>query len=130
MQKAILLLGHGSSLPNANETMRQIIGEIQGHYPGYQTGCVFLETEKPSITDGIEAAVEKGARYVMLIPYFLQAGKHVVTDIPTIVKQEQEKHPDVKIVVAPHLGFDEALVKVVLERIRQVDDLGIISNYE
>jgi sirohydrochlorin ferrochelatase len=73
-----------------------------------------LELAEPSIPDGIEAAVKAGAGEVVVLPYFLSAGRHVAEDIPAEVERKQGEHPDVRIRIAPYLGQAEGLTEVLI----------------
>lgn len=55
----------------------------------------FLELAEPSIPDGVSACVKQGAKIVSVLPYFLSAGRHVRTDIPTQLEKSKQHHPDV-----------------------------------
>jgi sirohydrochlorin ferrochelatase len=130
MQKAIVLLGHGSQAKGANETMLQVAHAVHKHYPEYQLTCAFLEIEKPSLEEAIEHAIQKGAHTVLVVPYFLQSGKHVTQHIPEIISREKKKYPKVNIAASHYLGFHEALVTVVLARIREIDKLESAVSYD
>ena len=80
--------------------------------------CAYLEINKPSISDAILRAVRKGAREVRILPYFLLEGKHVVRDIPMIVRQARARHgAKVRIRLCPYLGYDTRIVSVVRDRL-------------
>jgi sirohydrochlorin ferrochelatase len=48
--------------------------------------------------------IEQGATEICVFPYFLSAGRHVVTDVPNEVKIIQEKYPDLQINILTYLG--------------------------
>ncbi len=76
----------------------------------------FLEIASPSIPDGLHAALQKGATRITVLPYFLAAGKHVVNDIPAEIKQVQDKHPRVQIIMAPYLGLADSIPELLLQQ--------------
>jgi sirohydrochlorin ferrochelatase len=89
---------------------------------GFQyVACAFLELAEPSIPDGLRAAIAAGADEVVVLPYFLSAGRHVVTDIPADVAVVQAEHPDVRIRVAPYLGAAAGVVEILLQQAAGVD---------
>ena len=49
--------------------------------------CGFLELAEPSIPDGIQRCIDAGATEVVVVPYFLSAGRHVSEDIPAEVEK-------------------------------------------
>lgn len=82
--------------------------------------CAFLEINSPSIPNAIDMAIQDGAKEVRVLPYFLLTGRHVVNDIPRIIRDAKEHHGKrAKIVLCPYLGFDNKLVELVQERINQ-----------
>ena len=64
----------------------------------------FLEIEQPSIPQGIDLCVAKGATSVIVLLNFLNSGRHVNNDIPDIIRQAQAKHPQVPISITGPVG--------------------------
>ena len=93
----------------ANRIRRQ----ADGHYD--DVDVAFLELAVPSIPDGLSACVRRGAGKVVVLPYFLAAGRHVTNDIPGIVDRFRADHPDVDVEVAPHLGASDFLPEALLD---------------
>jgi sirohydrochlorin ferrochelatase len=52
------------------------------------------------------------------VPYFLSAGRHVVTDIPAEIEVVRGEYPDADIVLAPYLGAAPGLVDLLLQQAR------------
>src|SRR3972149_4250761 len=124
MRRAILLLGHGSRAEDANMGMYEVIREIgeTTEYDIVEAG--FLELNHPSIPEAIDLCVEKGAEEVIVIPYFLHMGRHVLEDLPKEIEKGRRKHPGISILLGPHLGFHKKLVELVLERVEEAVGRG------
>jgi sirohydrochlorin ferrochelatase len=60
--------------------------------------------------------VAAGATRVILVPYFLSAGKHVVEDLTAARDELAKRHPEVEFVLAEPLGRHPLLAEVVVER--------------
>ncbi len=75
----------------------------------------FLELAEPSITDGLARCVAKGAKDILVLPYFLAAGTHVTYDIPEDIAAFCAKHPQMNIRVTPHLGAAPTLSQAILD---------------
>jgi sirohydrochlorin ferrochelatase len=73
----------------------------------------FLEIAEPSIPQGIELCAKKGANEIVIMPYFLAAGRHVMEDIPSIVNNEKEKYPNINIRSLPYLGSSPVIVDIL-----------------
>ena len=84
--RALLVVAHGSRRVASNDEVRQLTDELRAaagdEYA--QVECAFLELAQPSIPDGIDCCVAEGATEVVILPYFLSAGRHVAKDIPEI----------------------------------------------
>jgi len=115
--RALLVVAHGSRRTASNEEVRQLADELrQAAGDAYEhVECAFLELAAPSIPDGIDCCVQRGATEVVVLPYFLSAGRHVVKDIPEIVAESQARHPSVTLRIAPYLGQATTLVSSLLE---------------
>lgn len=104
--QALLLIAHGSRRTESNTEIRTLAADLatraSAQYPIVR--CAFLELAEPSIPGGIEHCIQEGANEVVVLPYFLSAGRHVVTDIPDAVRGKQEQYPHVKIRIANYLG--------------------------
>lgn len=117
MSKALLIVAHGSRREASNDEVRAL-GEViaklaDGRFDMVKTG--FLELAEPSIPDGIQQCIDAGAQEVVVMPYFLSAGRHVATDIPEEVAPKQQQHPDITIRIAPYLGAAEGIAGLMLQ---------------
>jgi sirohydrochlorin ferrochelatase len=119
MKTAILLMAHGSRIPEANDAVREIAGMVQ-NMTGYDIVEVsFREQHHPNIQQGIDACVAKGAERIMLVPYFLYLGAHVQEDLPEEMARARERYPQVAFAMGNHLGVHRKLAEVVVERIAE-----------
>ncbi len=119
MKRAVVLVGHGSKIAGSSDAINCVIETLKKKEPATLFFTAFLELQKPSIPEGIELCINQGAEEVIVIPYFVQSGRHVVQDIPKIVSDSKEKHPDARICLAKYLGFDERIVSVVQDKIEE-----------
>jgi len=76
-----------------------------------------MELRGPSIFEGYQRCVERGASRVLLIPCFLSRGRHVSLDIPAQVAAAAAPFPNVPFQISPPLleldGFIEMLAAFV-----------------
>jgi sirohydrochlorin ferrochelatase len=115
-QRSLLLVAHGSRRSESNEEVRRLTEAMRRRASGrfITVECAFLELAEPSIPDGIEASIQQGAKEVIVLPYFLSAGRHVAKDIPEEVAGKQREHPDIKITIAPYLGSSDDIPDLLL----------------
>lgn len=115
--KALLIVAHGSRREASNEEIRELTQRIKAQAgDSYDwIDCAFLELALPSIPDGIQQCVDHGADEVVVLPYFLSAGRHVAEDIPNDVKIKQDQHPSVNIRIAPYVGGLDGIAGLMLQ---------------
>lgn len=113
--RALVVAAHGSRLPSSNDEIRQLaVALAPAVSDRYQRiDAAFLELAEPSIGTAIDAAVTAGATEVVVLPYFLAAGRHVADDIPMIVSERQALHPSVRIEMAQYLGARPEMLEVL-----------------
>lgn len=119
MKTAILLMAHGSRIPEANDAVREI-AEMVSNFADYDIVEVsFRENHAPNIQQGIDACVAKGAERILLVPYFLYLGAHVLEDLPRELEEARLRHPGVEMAMGRHLGVHKRLAKLVIDRIEE-----------
>jgi len=115
--QALVIIAHGSRRQASNwEVANLALGLKKSagkHYQIVEAG--FLEIAKPSIPEAIESCIESGATSVIVVPYFLAAGRHVAEDIPQIVRPVGERHPHVSIRISEHIGMSDSMTLLILD---------------
>lgn len=114
--KALLLVAHGSRRESSNQEVRDLAARLRDRAGDRfdHVDCAFLEIAEPLIPDGIQRCVDAGADQVIVLPYFLSAGRHVVEDIPNDVAVKQVEHPGIDIRIAPYLGSADGVIDLLL----------------
>jgi len=111
----------GSRRQASNDEVRELAKVLaqstQGEFPIVE--CAFLELAEPLIPDGVSACVQKGAETVTVLPYFLSAGRHVVTDIPEELEKAQSQNPTTNIKTAPYLGSAQGISEILISLSKQ-----------
>lgn len=118
---AVLLIAHGSRQPEANDDLYHLAADLrnQGRYPVVEVS--FLELAEPSIPAGAARCIEQGAQRVLMVPYFLSAGRHVRGDLAEIQAALATRFPWIEFRLAEPLGPHRLLVEIVAERARQAE---------
>jgi len=117
MSTAVLIMAHGSRIAEANDAAREVAKMVQ-EMTGHEIVEVsFRELHEPDIQQGIDNCVARGAKKILLIPYFLFMGAHVQHDLPEEIETAQKRHPGLEMVMGPHLGVHRKLAEIVSERI-------------
>ncbi len=117
MKTAILLMGHGSRIAEANAALNQIATMVKARSGAQIVEVAFRELHQPDIQAGIDSCVAQGASRILLYPYFLFAGAHVLHDLPDEMERAKERHAGLKMVLGQPLGVHPKLAEVVCERL-------------
>lgn len=119
MNTAILLMAHGSRIPEANDAAREIAERVKQMTQFDIVEVSFREQHLPNIQQGVDACVAQGAQRILLVPYFLYMGAHVLEDLPEELEQAKVRYPGVEMVLGKHLGVHQKLAEIVVERIAE-----------
>ncbi|MDI3481363.1 MAG: sirohydrochlorin cobaltochelatase [Tepidanaerobacteraceae bacterium] len=116
MESALLILAHGSRAEGSSETIYKIAEGLRksGEYEDVE--AAFLQFERPNIAEAVDKLVKKGITEIVAVPAFLFAGNHVLKDIPEELKKAKALFPNVRIVLAEPIGYDERLCSIISER--------------
>lgn len=119
--RALLVVAHGSRRAASNDEVRALTEQLgsQAESEFAFVGCAFLEIADPLIPDGLQQCMQAGAKEVVVLPYFLSAGRHVAEDIPDIVADFSASHPELKVQIAPYLGTAPGLTDTLLQLVKK-----------
>jgi sirohydrochlorin ferrochelatase len=113
---ALLLIAHGSRRAEANAELRHVADAVvsAGRYALVEVS--YLELTGPTIAEGGERCVERGAKRVILLPYFLSPGVHVRDDLTEARAALAARFPAVDFRLAEPLGGHPLLLDILAER--------------
>ena len=114
--KAIILVDHGSYRVEANELLERMAERLQEQLPGYMVQPAHMELVEPSISRAFTLCIQKGAKEIIVFPYFLSPGRHTKEDIPRYCKEAGERFPAIKYRIADPLGEHDKIIEIILER--------------
>ncbi|MER3407963.1 MAG: hypothetical protein C4292_04170, partial [Nitrososphaera sp.] len=115
----ILLIGHGSSDRNAHDAFVHVAQTLRPLYRNVHH-C-FLELDRPNIEEGVMQAVADRPLALIMVPYFLHRGAHIKRDVVSDVSAALAKAKFDGAYMAGHLGVDDVLVSLVVERAAEVE---------
>jgi sirohydrochlorin cobaltochelatase len=101
----------------ASKELAQQLSETSG----YDVVLGFNEFCAPDLDAALDQAVDQGAEQVVVItPMMTRGGEHATTEIPNLVQNAQERHPQVEFIYAwPFAGSDvAAFLAEQIERFR------------
>jgi sirohydrochlorin cobaltochelatase len=115
---AVLLVGRGSTDPDANAEVCKVARLLQEGRPYDFVEPAFVSLARPDVATGLARCRALGASRVVVAPYFLFDGV-----LPRRVVEQSlafgVEHPDVEVTVADYLGDCDELAGLVVERYRE-----------
>ena len=118
--KAVLLVSHGSHSSQTREEVLVLVNILRQLVPEHIVDFAFLEINQPTISEGIDSCVSKGADHIIVTLNFLNAGRHVNEDIPKIVQAARQKYPQVKISISQPIGQHPKIPGLFIDLISDV----------
>ena len=114
-ETAVLVLGRGSSDPDANSDFFKMTRMLWEKLPYKWTESSFIGVTQPSFPDGLERCLLLGAKKIIIMPYFLFTGV-LIKRIDEMTAEFAAAHPGIQVEVGGYFGFHPKLVELVLER--------------
>lgn len=118
----ILFIGHGSRDAEGNEHLQQFTQRVTGllkeqtEVTLYET-C-FLELTRPTIMQGVQKIVERGATTVAMVPLMLFQAAHAKLHIPHEIDEAKAKYPHVNFHYGRPIGVHEDMVQILRDRLQ------------
>ncbi|MHB8910421.1 MAG: sirohydrochlorin chelatase [Syntrophales bacterium] len=122
MKRAVILIGHGSRAAGADDDMERVAESLRRTRGGIVESCRMSGRGTP-FAEAFEKCIRQDAQEIIVIPYFLHFGVHLRQDIPEMLREAAASHPEVRLVLGRHLGYDDALVALVEQRIGESGQL-------
>jgi sirohydrochlorin ferrochelatase len=116
---AVLLVAHGSRRQDANRDLEALAEQLRARAVCDWVEIAYLEAASPTIPDGCRTCVQRGARRVVMLPWFLSAGRHVVEDLERIRDEQAAAFPGVEFRLCPPLGLHPLMIEIVLDRLAE-----------
>jgi sirohydrochlorin ferrochelatase len=115
----IVIVDHGSRQEVSNQGFLEVVRRFAARETFPIVEPAHMELGSPTIAEAIDQAVMRGAKQIIIQPYFLLPGKHWHNDIPRLCQEAMRKHPGLPWAITPPLGQSEKMLDVIQERIEQ-----------
>ncbi|HSH61072.1 MAG TPA: sirohydrochlorin chelatase [Acidimicrobiales bacterium] len=112
---AVVLVGRGSSDPDANADLYKAARLLQEMSGGSMVEPAFVSLAAPSLPDALERCRRLGATAVAVVPYFLFTGV-LVDRIADQARGWEASAQGTRVVVGGHLGPEPGIARLVHER--------------
>ena len=117
--KAVLYICHGSRRSEANEQAISFIHQVMNRVDIPIQEISFLELSEPTIAEGFERCVKKGATTIIAIPILLLTAAHAKRDIPEELAKIQLNFPFVDVKMGHPIGVHKKMIQLLTERIEE-----------
>ena len=118
MRTAVIILGHGSRSTGSDTAVQAIVAAMRKSGSDIVEHA-FLQYVPPTPQEALERCAQQNADRIVIVPFFLQAGAHVMRDIPELVEEARKQYPAVEIVVTDYVGAHPLMARVVEEMIKK-----------
>lgn len=129
-KRAVILLGHGSRAAGASDDMEKVAARLKGKLDYEIIATCQMSGKGALFPEVFENCIRQGADSILVLPYFLHWGVHILHDVPRMMQEKAAQFPGVKAVLGNNLGFDEAIVDIVVKRIGESEELADIRGRE
>lgn len=122
--KAILYVGHGTRSKKGENEAKAFLQKVMAKVDTPIQEISFLELSSPSIDEGFQRCVDRGATEVSVVPILLLTAGHMKHDIPAELAAIRTRHPQIPITLQQAFGVQENILEAIAELVREnVQDL-------
>lgn len=124
MKYGVIIVDHGSRRAESNQMLEQVAALFAERFrERYEiVEPAHMELCEPSIATAFARCVERGARRVVVCPFFLGPGKHWTGDIPRLTAAAAADHPGTSYHVTMPLGIDDLMLQLLDKRVSACAD--------
>ncbi len=117
--KALIIAAHGSRRKESNMEVAALAKRLSKKAAGEfdLVDYAFLQFAEPLLENKLEEAVSKGADHIVVFPFFIASGSHILVDIPDVVQRVEAAHPHAVFCITDHLGKLPAVEDIILAKV-------------
>ncbi len=115
MSQGLILLAHGARDAAWAAPFEAVAAQVRQRHAGVAVRLAYLEFMAPALREaGAELAAE-GCTRVSVLPLFLGAGGHVRKDVPALLAQLTQAHPQVAWRLEAAVGEDAGVIRAMAD---------------
>jgi sirohydrochlorin cobaltochelatase len=107
---ALLLAAHGSRDGDGADEAFALAGQVRALEPEVDVELGFIELTPPPLSAAVAALAARGVRDVVVVPLVLLGAGHAKSDVPALVLEGRNRHPDLHVHFGSPLGVSRDLV--------------------
>jgi sirohydrochlorin cobaltochelatase len=114
---AVVLLAHGSPDPDWRRPIEALAQRLRAREPGRVVMVAYLGFLEPSLEQAVAQLGVQGHRWLLVLAAFLSpGGRHLKEDVPRLVAEQAQVHPELRIELRPGaLGAEPEVVEALAE---------------
>jgi sirohydrochlorin cobaltochelatase len=117
MRKAIILFAHGSRDPDWALPFEHLRASIKALMPGVDVEIAYLEMMQPNLAATIEVLSDLGVKAIEIVPAFMAQGGHLSRDLPKLLDEARQQHPDITINLQATLGEVQTVIDAMARHV-------------
>lgn len=115
----VIVVDHGSRLEAANALLHRVCRMYAERTGMPIVEPAHMELAEPTVGQAFGRCVERGAKEIVVLPYFLSPGRHSMKDIPRFAAEAAAAFPGVAYRIAEPLGLDPCMADIMHRRVRE-----------
>lgn len=115
MNSAIILFAHGARDPEWAQPFFAIRDRVAQQFSGVSVNVAFLEIMHPPLSQAVAELAAQGINKITLIPLFLARGGHLKEDLPRLLADIYQQHPNIQFHTAPAIGEVDAVLQSIAQ---------------
>jgi sirohydrochlorin cobaltochelatase len=112
-RRGIILFAHGSRDPQWRAPMEAIAARAAALDAQAQVACAYLELMAPDLPACAADMVAQGVTDISIVPMFLGVGRHAREDLPPMLGELRQRHPQVRFDLRASIGEDARVVDML-----------------
>jgi sirohydrochlorin ferrochelatase len=116
-----IVFAHGSRIESANQAVRDVVSKMAAA-GGHLVQAAFLALGVPDLAGATELLIARGAKRIVVVPYFLTLGTHMQRDLPRLAQDASRANGDIEMRITAPLDGHPALVDALLDRASEALD--------
>ena len=113
--QAIILFAHGARDAEWAAPFGIIQRQLQAARPDTQVELAFQDFMTPSLEAAVAQSAARGARRVVLVPLFMAQGGHLKQDLPLLLREIGERHPQLELRLMPAIGDAPEILRAITD---------------
>ncbi len=93
--------------------MRRVCAAVREQAPELQVELAFLEFIPPALRSCAESLIAECCERILVVPMFIARGGHLKRDVPLLLEELRQRHPQTCFELAAAIGEAEPIVQAM-----------------